>query len=59
MYFLVLQEEMTADAEAFTGQTALNTSNASQPRTTNFFPSLLPENEIQKVIFDTNYLNYL
>ena len=55
MYFLVLQEEMTADAETFSAN--VNTTNPLL--TSNFFPSLLPEEEIQKVIFDANYLDYI
>ena len=58
MYFLVLQEEMTADAETFQANaSAVNTTNPML--TSNFFPSLLPEEEIQKVIFDANYLDYI
>ena len=34
--------------------------NQTNPlRASNFFPSLLPEEEIQKVIFDQNYLEYI
>ena len=58
MYFLVLQEEMTADAETFSANAgAVNPTNPML--TSNFFPSLLPEEEIQKVIFDANYLDYI
>ena len=57
MYFLVLQEEMTADAETFGTNHVSN--NNSHVQSTNFFPSLLPEEEIQKVIFDQNYLDYI
>ena len=28
-------------------------------RNSNFFPRLLPEEEIQKVIFDTDYLDFI
>ena len=59
MYFLVLQEEMTADADTYCTNN-YGEVNATNPlRSTNFFPSLLPEEEIQKVIFDTDYLNYI
>ena len=59
MYFLVLQEEMTADADTYCTNN-IGEVNATNPlRSTNFFPSLLPEEEIQKVIFDTDYLNYI
>ena len=60
MYFLVLQEEMTADAETFaTSGGNLQASQNSVCQTSNFFPPLLPEEEIQKVIFDDNYLQYI
>ena len=54
MYFLVLQEEMTADAETFCSgpQQPTGVSQTNPLRASNFFPSLLPEEEIQKVIFD-------
>ena len=49
MYFLVLKDEMTTDAENF----ATNNSQIPQlANSTGFFPSFLPEEEIQKVIFD-------
>ena len=65
MHFLVLQEEMAADAEVFCNNaTASKNSNngvsqTNPMRTSNFFPSLLPEEEIQKVIFDNNYLDFI
>ena len=60
MYFLVLQEEMTADAETFCSGTTTPPVNQTNPlKASNFFPSLLPEEEIQKVIFDKNYLEYI
>ena len=63
MHFLVLQEEMTADADVFCNNVGLSQNNgvsqANPMRTSNFFPSLLPEEEIQKVIFDNNYLDYI
>jgi len=62
MYFLVLQEEMTADAETFATSSAnlgANQNSVSQTNPSNFFPPLLPEEEIQKVIFDANYLEYI
>ena len=63
MHFLVLQEEMTQDAETFClssgSKSTNNVSQNHQMRTSTFFPSLLPEEEIQKVIFDSNYLDYI
>ena len=54
---------MTADAETFASTSGAANLNASQSncvsQTSNFFPPLLPEEEIQKVIFDENYLQYL
>ena len=47
---------MTADVETFANSSS-QTNSVSQ--TSNFFPNLLPEEEIQKVIFDENYLQYL
>lgn len=44
LHFLTLKEEMQNDAD-------LN-QNAS-------FPRFLPEEEIQKVIFDNNYLKFM
>jgi len=54
MHFLVLQEEMTADAETFCSSSTSPppVSQTNPLRASNFFPSLLPEEEIQKVIFD-------
>ena len=50
MHFLVLQEEMTQDAETFClssgSKSANNVSQNHQTRTSTFFPSLLPEEEI-------------
>ena len=50
MYFLVLQEEMTQDAETFClssgSKSTNNVSQNHQTRTSTFFPSLLPEEEI-------------
>jgi len=64
MHFLVLQEEMQADAEVFCNNNGAssfdkNKEGVSQTNPNNFFPSLLPEEEIQKVIFDDNYLEYI
>ena len=51
---------MTADAETFCSGTNTPPVNQTNPlKASNFFPSLLPEEEIQKVIFDKNYLEYI
>ena len=66
MHFLVLQEEMQADAEVFCNQNSHggagsqpDQNSVSQTNPSNFFPSLLPEEEIQKVIFDSSYLDFI
>ena len=58
MYFLNLKDEMTTDAENFVSQTSLLPQQSANS-STGFFPSFLPEEEIQKVIFDTSYLKHL
>ena len=59
MYFLVLQEEMKADVDSLTSAASKNINQTNPLRSSNFFPSLLPEEEIQKVIFDEQYLDYI
>ena len=62
MYFLVLQEEMTQEADTYnaaTGNMHGGVSETNPLRNSNFFPRLLPEEEIQKVIFDTDYLDFI
>ena len=50
MYFLVLKDEMTTDAENYA--TTANSASTIPNHHSGFFPSFLPEEEIQKVIFD-------
>ena len=52
LYFLMLQEEMVQNAE---NQQINSEQNPNMP----FFPNMLPEDLIQKVIFDKNYLKYM
>lgn len=66
MHFLVLQDEMHADADVFCNSMTNNSlenkskdGSVNQSKQNNFFPSLLPEEEITKVIFDNNYLDYI
>ena len=47
MYFLVLQEDMQQDAETYyTDGSSQNVNQTNPLRGSNFFPSLLPEEEI-------------
>ena len=57
MYFLVLKDEMTTDAENYASNA--NSSATMPNQNSGFFPSFLPEEEIQKVIFDQSYLQHL
>ena len=50
MYFLVLKDEMTTDAENYVS--SANSVSTIPNQHSGFFPSFLPEEEIQKVIFD-------
>lgn len=51
LYFLQMKEQMVADAE--------NLDRNPNAAHSNFFPSILPEQEIQKVIFDEDYISFL
>ncbi len=51
LYFLTLKDEMTTDAiDHYQKQVGVSK---------NKFPSLLSDDEIQKVIFDDNYVTYI
>ena len=52
MYFLVLKDEMTTDAETFVSGSGNLPQFTAGNNSSGFFPSFLPEEEIQKVIFD-------
>ena len=59
MYFLVLKDEMTTDAESFVSNSGNLPQFSSGNTSSGFFPSFLPEEEIQKVIFDQSYMKHL
>ena len=58
MYFLVLQEEMNIDQKNFKMNGIVQTSS-DEMKNAHLYPTFLPEEEVQKVIFDNDYLNYI
>lgn len=47
------------EADSFKTSSQSGVSMTNPLRNSNFFPRLLPEEEIQKVIFDTDYLDFI
>ena len=58
MYFLVLQEEMSVDHQNMKKQNVEKTSG-DEIKNGGYYSGVLPEEQIQRIIFDDNYMSYI